>query len=55
VIIIIIGIIILFIVSIIIYKIYKKSHIKFENDWKKGNEDDKKMKDIMSDLLPNNQ
>ena len=55
VILIIIAIIILFIAVFIIYKIYLKSHIKFESDWKKGEEDDKAMKDIMSDLLSNNQ
>ena len=55
VILIIIAIIILFIAVFIIYKIYLKSHRNFESDWKKGEEDDKAMKDIMSDLLSNNQ
>ena len=52
VIIIIIFIIILLIAFIFIYRRYKN---RFERNWKKGQEDDKAMKDIMTDLLPNNQ
>ena len=52
-IIIIIFIILLLIASIFIYRIYMKN--KFERNWKKGQEDEKAMKDIMTDLLPNNQ
>ena len=52
-IIIIIFIILLLIASIFIYRIYIKN--RFERSWKKGQEDEKAMKDIMTDLLPNNQ
>ena len=52
VIIIIIFIILLLIAFIFIYRRYKN---RFERNWKKGQEDDKAMKDIMTDLLPNNQ
>ena len=33
----------------------RKNSNKFERDWKKGKEDEKLIKDIMDDLLPNNQ
>ncbi len=33
----------------------RKNNNKFERDWKKGKEDEKLFKDIMTDLLPNNQ
>ena len=51
-IIIIIFIILLLIASIFIYRRYKN---RFERNWKKGQKDEKIMKDIMTDLLPNNQ
>ena len=51
-IIIIIFLILLLITFIFIYRRYKN---RFERNWKKGQEDEKAMKDIMTDLLPNNQ
>ena len=33
----------------------RKNSNKFERDWKKGKEDEKIFKDIMTDLLPNDQ
>jgi len=33
----------------------RKNNNKFERDWKKGKEDEKLIKDIMTDLIPNNQ
>ena len=51
-IIIIIFLILLLMAFIFIYRRYKN---RFERNWKKGQEDEKAMKDIMTDLLPNNQ
>ena len=53
-IIIIVIIIIILIVSIIIFRRYYKNN-KFERKWNKGKEDDKLLKDIISDLLPKDQ
>ena len=53
-IIIVIIIIILIVFIIIIFRRYSKNN-KFERKWKKGKEDDKLLKDIISDLLPKEQ
>ena len=52
-IIIIIAIIItLLITFIIIFRKYSKKNNNFERKWKKGKEDEKLMKDIFSELIP---
>ena len=49
-----IGIIFLIGLTVICMKCFKNNNYSFERNWKKGKKDEKLMKDIMTDLLPNN-